>query len=224
MRVFESFFQKYFFVTVAATAIIPATAIFFLLIAPTRDALMARKGDFERATRLLNERTAQTNRLEKDSALLATLPPEAIKTIEEMIPAAKDTEGLLQILEDRAAEFGFILRNLDIAEATEKESPLPQVRVLKLSLSVVGGDYAAFVKFLGALQKTARLLDVTSVSFSAGTGNYAVNAKSYWLTDLERPPLALDADFFKNPIFAELERLRAELRPEPRGNAKPFSR
>ncbi len=207
-----------------ASAAIPAAIIYFLLIAPAREVLVAVKGDFNRAGQLLDERMTQADRLRTASALLATLPPETAVKTEEMIPITKDTEGLLQILEDRAAEFGFILRNLEIAEASEKESPMPQLRVLKLSLGVAGGDYAAFVKFLGSLQKTARLMDVTSVSFSAGTGNYAVNAKSYWLADGARSPASIDADFFQNPVFMGLERLRAELRPEPRGNEKPFSR
>lgn len=224
MAMSGAFSKKFFPFTVAASAALPAVLIFFFLIAPVRVALVAAKGDFDRESQLLKERMSQADRFEKASVFLATLPAETVAKAEEMIPPAKDTEGILQILEDRAAEFGFLLRNLDITEVPEKESPMPQLRVLKLSLGIAGGDYAAFVKFLGGLQKTARIFDVTSVSFSSGTGNYAVNARSYWLAESARLPAAIDEDFFRNSVFAGMERLRADLRPEPRGNEKPFSR
>lgn len=222
MRGFAFLLQKYFVPTAIAAGVLPALAIIFLLVLPARTALKDARGKVSQAMTARAERQARLGALQKSLAFIETLPAHTADKVLEIFPTAPDREGLLQILEDRAAAFGFVLKNLDIADAPDKESPLPQVHLLKLSMGIAGGDYPAFVKFLEGLERTARLTDVTSVNFSSGTGAYTLNARAYWISDSTRAPLALDPAFFESPMFAGLEAARAELKPEPRGNKTPF--
>jgi len=72
--------------------------------------------------------------------------------------------------------------------AEENQSQIKEINIgsiekgeIHLSLQLKAGDYLLFKKFLAALEKNARVFDVSSIRFSAKDDVYSLELKTYYL-------------------------------------------
>jgi hypothetical protein len=112
--------------------------------------------------------------------------------LQKILPDNIDNIRLIIEVNDKIAQaFGMNIRNFRTdAGTTENGDKKPvgkdngQYGVLTLSFSTTA-TYDTFLDFLSALQSSLRIMDVSSIQFSAGseTGvyDYAVTLKTYWL-------------------------------------------
>lgn len=140
--------------------------------------------------------------------IVNSVSKEDLARLDQMLPQGPRTSDFLTALEALAAENGVSLRRIDlVAPDTEKAessyarppagalSPQPrptagagagrdkgEVEALPFSIQV-SGSYSAFKKFLGALERSLRLIDVEEISFSAERGDnmeFSLKAKTYY--------------------------------------------
>ncbi len=103
----------------------------------------------------------------------------------KFLPDSIDNVRLIIDINKIASDFGMTIRNISI-KGGDQSALGPDSRsygVATLGFSV-SGPYQTFKKFLGALETSLRLIDVTSLSFSAGDKDqyeYNVEIKAYWL-------------------------------------------
>ncbi len=95
-----------------------------------------------------------------------------ILLFEKSVPAGQSIPEILINLEALASENGLIFGGV---EFKTQESKLPGVKTLAMDLKLKG-SYLAFTNYLKAVEKSLRLFDVTSVSFSGiGPGQPEIN-------------------------------------------------
>lgn len=138
---------------------------------------------------------------------------QQVAKLEEVLPGSPQIPQLLAQLEALVKSSSFNLSGLTLSEAALPEAAsaktkqpkeaeslaaeesknqlfasLPDtVRVLKISLSVSGGDYFAFKDLLKDFETHIRLFDIISLSFSGGSsggsGEYSLNLQTYYFVE-----------------------------------------
>ncbi|MDP3244912.1 MAG: hypothetical protein Q8M83_04630 [bacterium] len=222
---FDSILKKYFWPMAAIVFVLPAVLVVFFLVLPLQEKYAAIGLEFKDKQSLLAKKQGEAKDFQESRGKIADLPANDLKKLQELLPAEKGVENLLQILEDMAKDNGFALKNAAFNEVSEKEaatSSFSRVKILKVAANFSGGDYPAFKKLLISLEQSARLIDPASLNFTVKADNYAVNMNTYWLGDLGNVITRLDDKFFANPAFQALKSAQVELKPEPRGNENPF--
>lgn len=223
IKIPEQFLKKYFWLTGLVVFLLPLVILSLVLVKPFYNQDAQAQNDLETTKNLLTKKQNEAELFAKNWEKISSLSLVDQKKLAEILPTDKDTEGLLQILEDKAAGQGFILKNLEINEAgAQEKAPAPGVKQLKIAANFAGGDYAAFKKLLQSLEKTARLLDVSSINFASQAANYALNISSYWLPESKLVSGKLNEQIFSDPAFQNLEPARADLKAEPIGKDNPF--
>jgi len=218
---FDNLFKKQFWLMAILAVFLPLLLIWIFLITPTRAKMGGSKEDLNQA-KILLENTKQSSQTASQSAsLINQIEASNLQKLHEFLPSTSDREGLLQILEDKAKESGFVLKTMEINEAVKEVLPA-RVKALRIAANFVGGDYKAFKNLLSALEKNARLLDISSLSFGGGGGSYSLNFRTYWLESATGAALRIDQNVFEDPVFKKLIPSRRELKPEPRGKENPF--
>ncbi|MDO8493460.1 MAG: type 4a pilus biogenesis protein PilO [bacterium] len=105
--------------------------------------------------------------------------------LKKMLPDSIDNVRLIIDINKIASDFGMTIRNISI-RGGDQTSLGPDSRpfgVATLGFSV-SGPYKTFLRFITALETSLRLIDVTSLSFTAGEKDqyeYNVEIKAYWL-------------------------------------------
>jgi Tfp pilus assembly protein PilO len=128
---------------------------------------------------------------------------EMVAKLDVILPNSAQLPELLAQLEGLVGYSNFKIKGLNAVKATEERTSaktkskaakqeekttiigtLPQnIKTLKVSLTVAGGDYPEFKKFLNNIEKHVRIFDVTSFSFNAskdGVSNYSINLQTYY--------------------------------------------
>ncbi len=129
-------------------------------------------------------------------ALLSTynsFPTDDLGKLDTMIPDSVDTVRLIIDINSVATRHNMSLADIDIGEPDSGQDPSSQVigptnlpyGTLPLSF-VVSGTYSTFREFLADLERSLRLVDVSSVKFDTPdpkTDNtkYTVEIKTYWM-------------------------------------------
>lgn len=128
---------------------------------------------------------------------------EMVAKLDVILPSSAQLPELLAQLEGLVGYSNFKIKGLSVVKATEERtstkskskaakqeekttivSSLPDnIKVLKVSLTVAGGDYPEFKKFLNNIEEHVRIFDVTSFSFNAGkdgVSGYSINLQTYY--------------------------------------------
>lgn len=85
-----------------------------------------------------------------------------IKIIDEALPKATDFGQLIYYLQKKAGESGLILKNLSLSQLAAGKTVKDIVFTLSLS-----GDYFSLENFLVSLERSARLFEVSRISFGS---------------------------------------------------------
>ena len=105
----------------------------------------------------------------------------------KMLPDNVDNVKLILELDRIASQHGVDIKRINVASASADEATLgPSSRdyaALDIGVTVTG-SYAAFRGFLGDLERSLRLADVTALSFRAAGfdfDQYTMTLRTYWL-------------------------------------------
>ncbi len=129
----------------------------------------------EQFKELLREKNIVFNQIDESKKVL----------LKKFLPDSIDNVRLIIDINQIASDNGMTIRNISI-KGNDSNSIGPDSRtygIATLGFSV-SGPYQTFKKFLTALETSLRLVDVTSLSFSAGDKDqyeYNVEIKAYWL-------------------------------------------
>ena len=169
-----------------STIIIGVSAgLFFIKTSPVLDSVVAIE-----KTRVQLAEAEKSNEefqelLKQKNIVFSQMDNTKRVLLNKLIPDSIDNVKLIIDINQIASENGMTIRNISI-KGNDTSAIGPDTRpygVATLGFSV-SGPYETFVKFLGALEMSLRLIDVTSLSFSAGDKNqyeYNLEVQSYWL-------------------------------------------
>lgn len=97
---------------------------------------------------------------------------EEIKKIDEALPQDPAINKVVYYLQDEIKKNGMIMKNLFLSKTS---SGTGNIKEIVFSTNLVG-DYASLERFIIALEKSSRIFDVTSITFSTGTTTTATRA------------------------------------------------
>ncbi len=106
---------------------------------------------------------------------------EELARFSKIIPEDADTNKLMVQLSNMADTNGLAINSLDFREETEK-SKVNLYNTLNIE-AVFEGSYYGFLSFLEELEKSLRLVEVDSISFSTTEENiyeFSIKAKTYF--------------------------------------------
>lgn len=154
----------------------------------------------------------------------------------KIVPATSDNSGLLVYLEKTSSDRGIRLRRAGF----EKEPTTGQKTIQATSLNynvlpisfTVSAAYDSFKSFLSALERSARVMDVTDISFTVSKTNlfeFTIKAKTYYskgqpvIKDLQGlKNISIDTSFFGDPQFVELDTAPIPIPTTGEGRVNPF--
>ncbi len=119
-----------------------------------------------------------------------TFSSSDLERLEKLLPDNIDNVRLVLELDNIAARYGMRVSNVAISSdvsSGEEGTIGPQNRLYDdviLSFAV-SGTYDNFIAFMKDLEKSLRVVDITSLSFDGGPDefayNFAVSVRTYWL-------------------------------------------
>jgi Tfp pilus assembly protein PilO len=145
------------------------------VIEKERTALMQAQDSIDKFKEQLKQKNAIFNQIEDDKKA----------RLRKFLPDNIDNVRLIIDINQIASDNGMTIRNISI-KGNDTSAIGPDSRpygVATLGFSV-SGPYQTFKRFLSALETSLRLVDITSLSFSAGEKDqyeYNIEIKSYWL-------------------------------------------
>lgn len=126
-----------------------------------------------------------------------------LRKLEKFIPTSIDNVRLIIDINNITSKYGASLQNVKLSTdskpgapaaptpaATQAAGALPVVEVPDRSLNsmvlsfAIKADYATFLSILEELERSLRILDVTSIAFTSTEGEpytYTISVKTYWL-------------------------------------------
>jgi len=111
---------------------------------------------------------------------------EDLNKIEKMLPGHVDNIRLIRDIDGIATRFGMFPRGMEVNVSEEKNkigSDGNSIGKVTVSFSVAS-PYRTFVELLGELEKSLRIMDVTSISFSSSEQDmyeFSITLQTYWL-------------------------------------------
>lgn len=167
--------------------LLASLGLFFGYVDPTYTHIkqeQAQKSDYD--TALNNSKALQTERdalLQKFNAM----PKSETDRLQKLLPDNIDNIRLIIDLDEMARTYGMRIRNFS-ADPSEKTDTVGAATgaygTLILSFSTTA-PYNTFLAFLRDVERSLRILDITTVSFSSSDTNqlydYSVTLKTYWL-------------------------------------------
>lgn len=95
---------------------------------------------------------------------------DSINKIDSALPSAPDFGRLSYFFQKKAKEDGLIIKDLFLAKYSPA-SPGSEVKEIVFSLNI-SGSYSALKNFINSLEKSARLFEITSISFSSAQNTF----------------------------------------------------
>lgn len=115
----------------------------------------------------------------RDFGLIIDRKRELLVKLDALLPQGSQYGDLFALVDGVTRQSGLVLNNINIAFADEGQTPpgseqsrpasaQSTVKTIKLNLSVEGGNYETFKRYLDVLQRNVRLFDVQTLSFDGG--------------------------------------------------------
>jgi len=141
--------------------------------------------EYEKALKLSTDILSRRSDLQKK---YNNFKPTDLQSLENLLPDYVDNVKLILDMNTIAKRYSMGIKGIKINEDKDEKPGTPiAVKSGLGSISVsfkVTAPYDTFVKFLQDLEKSLRVVDVTSLSFKAtdlGTYDFAVTIRTYWL-------------------------------------------
>jgi Tfp pilus assembly protein PilO len=171
-----------------AIAFILALVLFFVYINPTytgsvansRDAIAQAQSALDAAERFKekqNELAARKNSIAQSD----------LDRLDILLPDSVDNVGVILDLTALASRSGLQLASINVAEvpkqSTQNDPSLGPTGSIDLTI-VASGTYEGFRSFIAGIERSARILDITSLGVSGsdtGVYSYSLTVRLYWL-------------------------------------------
>lgn len=171
--------------------VVIAGVLFFAFTDPLMDQIQLLRVEEARLNEAL-ENAKELRRVQEN--LLATyraFAPEDLERLNKLLPDNVDNVRLIIDINNVARPYNMALRNVvvgDNAESGASAAATPgqgasDLGAISLSFSV-SGPYNNFKSFLADLAKSLRLVELRSITFTAGERdftNYQLELQTYWL-------------------------------------------
>lgn len=172
---------------VSIILIIASLGLFFGYIDPTYTKIQANqieKADYDKA--LTNSKALQAER-DKFLAKYNQMDKGDMAKLTKLLPDNIDNIRLIIDIDEMAKTYGMRIRNFKTSTDEKTETigkDTSPYGTLTLSFSTTA-SYNTFLAFMRDLEHSLRILDITSIQFTAGDTNqlydYGVTVKTYWL-------------------------------------------
>ena len=119
-----------------------------------------------------------------------TFPRAEIDRINKVLPDNVDTVRLALDLDSMASRYGISIKNIQVTTGVSEDASLivlPEYANIYDKVSVSFGfvsNYENFVRLLVDIEKSLRIMDIKSISFStseSGLYDYQISVETYWL-------------------------------------------
>lgn len=98
--------------------------------------------------------------------------PEDKARLEALLPQKATQETIIALLQEIALRHGLLLKRITIRESTQKNPLVANTQKKsydELTVEIgVAGTYQSFQSFLASIEQNARLIEIETISFSAG--------------------------------------------------------
>ena len=119
---------------------------------------------------------------------IEALNPQDMEKLSKLVPGKLDTINLIIDINTVASNFGLAISDISLG-ANKEDSSNTSARNDTMYEDVdfsfkVNTSYSNFISFIGALEKSLRLVDITSITFSPAekeTYDFSINLKTYWI-------------------------------------------
>lgn len=140
----------------------------FFLVLPQYNKLKALEMDLAQKQAEFNAQYEYFNAINESYHEIQT-KRDLIKKIDDALPTNTDFGQLSYYFQKKAKDSGIILKSLILSQASGAKS----VKDIVFSMSLMG-DYVSLQSFVASLENSARLFEVSNISF--GSGGQAVTA------------------------------------------------
>jgi len=166
-------------IAIALTLFIILLMVFFLVMPEYKTFKDLRVEIAERSAEHKAE-FAYYSALEKVSLELKS-HEEDIKKIDDALPQDPEFSRLIYFFQNLTDEDGLLMKNLFISKSSSQSSKnktnLGGVKEIVFSMDLTG-SYDSLGEFLADLEKSARVFEVTSISFGSGSSSQGSQAQS----------------------------------------------
>ena len=159
-----------------------AVTLFFTYLDPT----------YARVSELRSEQATYDDALDRSKELIAVrdrlldtynnFSRDDLRRLERLLPDHVDSVRLIIDIDSIAAQYGLRVQDVSVSTVSDGGNPQP-IGVVNLGFSVEA-SYEALKQFLMDLEDSLRILDVTSITFTAndtGFTRYSISVRTYWL-------------------------------------------
>lgn len=149
---------------ITAVLILGIVAVMFFLTVPEYDT-------YKELQTQLSEKTAELNaQIDYYAAIKKThndliAYQEEIKKIDDALPQDPAINKIIYYLQDEIKNNGLLMKNLFLSKTSVASG---NIKEIIFSTNLVG-DYASLERFIKSLEKSARIFEVTSITFSTSS-------------------------------------------------------
>lgn len=161
--------------------------LFFFFVDPNYQEIQALREEQSQYDEALNK--SAELRVVRDTLLSSynTFDPKDIEKLDKIIPDNVDNVRLVMEIDALASKYGAVIRKVDVnSSINETESlgrNIKKYNTINLNL-VIESSYSDFVKFLGDLSSSLRIIDVNNLSFEStelGLYQFKLSFETYWI-------------------------------------------
>lgn len=178
---------------IALLLIVASIGIFFGYIKPAYSTIQDLQSQESTYDDALAQITALNNTVAQDQKTLSGFNVDDIAKLNKFLPNSIDNVRLIIDISNIASNFGLAIKGITLEQpaATTNNAPVQTAankngyNSINISFSVTT-TYSNFLSFIQGLEKSLRLVDIVSVSFTP-TGNntatydYHITLRTYWL-------------------------------------------
>lgn len=170
--------------------LLAAIGVFVVFTQPKIDTVKAQRADIAIYNEALDNGQKLISVREKLVDKFNAFKDEDVERLKKTVPDAIDNVRLIIDLDDMAGQYGMELKNVRVltpSGRSGKEGALGSDSQKYGSVGLgftVTGTYEVFRRFVADLEKSLRILDIVSVSFSSNDRNtydFSLEIRTYWL-------------------------------------------
>lgn len=157
--------------TFAIVLLVLASAIFVFGLFPAWSGVQMARAEIQKLIRL-NDELQEIARIRDDlTAQYNAIPQSDLNKLSAMLPSGFGSAQFLRDMEALATKYGMFLKNIDFVTKEKTQTTQIQLPVQRLVASIdvsfnARGSYESFRSYLKDLEKMARIIDISDISFS----------------------------------------------------------
>jgi Tfp pilus assembly protein PilO len=173
--------ERYFKWIALILFIVVLTIGYFVVLKDKYDAYMESK-NITLAGMEESIKNAASDKIAMQNIKKANISTDEENLLYMAVPKTFDFNSIVSQLTALSSAYNFSVNNIEVAKGDETEDAVSgqNIKSARISMSISGGNYEEFKRFLSAIETSSMIFDVLSVNFSAGQ-SYDLVIKSYYL-------------------------------------------